>query len=81
MNSKKQFLDYIGEVKNIISTLEISDNKLSEIQRNITDAELIVPVVGGFSAGKSTLLNSFLGNEILPTAVTPETALATILKQ
>ena len=32
MNSKKQFLDYIGEVKNIISPLEISDNKLSEIQ-------------------------------------------------
>ena len=80
MNSKKQFLDYIDEVKNIISPLEISDNKLSEIQGNITDAELIVPVVGGFSAGKSTLLNSFLGNEILPTAVTPETALATELR-
>ncbi|HHX2510195.1 TPA: dynamin family protein [Neisseria subflava] len=80
MNSKKQFLDYIGEVKNIISPLEISDNKLSEIQGSITDAELIVPVVGGFSAGKSTLLNSFLGNEILPTAVTPETALATELR-
>lgn len=80
MNSKKQFLDYIGEVKNIISPLEISDNKLSEIQGNITGAELIVPVVGGFSAGKSTLLNSFLGNEILPTAVTPETALATELR-
>lgn len=80
MNSKKQFLDYICEVKNIISPLEISDNKLSEIQENITDAELIVPVVGGFSAGKSTLLNSFLGNEILPTAVTPETALATELR-
>ena len=47
MNSKKQFLDYIGEVKNIISPLEISDNKLSEIQGNITGAELIVPVVGG----------------------------------
>ncbi|UTG73529.1 dynamin family protein [Neisseria subflava] len=80
MNSKKQFLDYIGEVKNIISPLEISDNKLSEIQGNIMGAELIVPVVGGFSAGKSTLLNSFLGNEILPTAVTPETALATELR-
>lgn len=80
MNSKKQFLDYIDEVKNTISPLEISDNKLSEIQGNITDAELIVPVVGGFSAGKSTLLNSFLGNEILPTAVTPETALATELR-
>ena len=80
MNSKKQFLDYIGEVKNINSPLEISDNKLSDIQGNITGAELIVPVDGGFSAGKSTLLNSFLGNEILPTAVTPETALATELR-
>ena len=80
MNIKKQFLDYINEVKSIISPLCISDNKLSEIQTSIQNAELIVPVVGGFSAGKSTLINSFLGEEILPTAVTPETALATELR-
>ncbi|NOL51981.1 dynamin family protein [Pelistega suis] len=80
MNTQKQFLDYIKSVQNIIAPLEISDNKLSHIAHNIEQAELIVPVVGGFSAGKSTLINSFLGNDILPTAVTPETALATELR-
>lgn len=80
MKAKKDFLEYIKEVKNIISPLEIPDNGLSDIQGQIEHVELIVPVVGGFSAGKSTLINSFLGTEILPTAVTPETALATELR-
>lgn len=80
MKAKKNFLEYIKEVKNIITPLEIPDNGLSDIQSQIEHAELIVPVVGGFSAGKSTLINSFLGKEILPTAVTPETALATELR-
>lgn len=80
MKAKKNFLEYIKEVKNIITPLEIPDNGLSDIQSQIEHAELIVPVVGGFSAGKSTLINSFLGTEILPTAVTPETALATELR-
>lgn len=80
MKAKKNFLEYIKEVKNIITPLEIPDNGLSDIQSQIEHAELIVPVVGGFSAGKSTLINSFLGTGILPTAVTPETALATELR-
>ena len=71
MKAKKDFLEYIKEVKNIITPLEIPDNGLSDIQSQIEHAELIVPVVGGFSAGKSTLINSFLGTGILPTAVTP----------
>ena len=53
---------------------------MGELTEQIQKAELIVPVVGGFSAGKSTLINSFLGSDILPTAVTPETALATELR-
>lgn len=80
MNTQAKFLDYIKNVQSIITPLGISDNKLSQIAQNIKQAELIVPVVGGFSAGKSTLINSFLGNDILPTAVTPETALATELR-
>lgn len=80
MNTQKQFLSYIEAVENIIKPLQINDNKLSYIKACIENSELIVPVVGGFSAGKSTLINSFLGEEILPTAVTPETALATELR-
>ncbi len=39
----------------------------------------MIPVVGNFSAGKSTLLNRFLEKSVLPTAITPETSLATEL--
>ena len=49
-------------------------------EEKINNTELIVPVVGGFSAGKSTLINQFLGENILSTALTPETALATELR-
>lgn len=80
MKTQEIFLDYIKDVNDIILPLEILDNGLSQIQTQIEQAELIIPVVGGFSAGKSTLINSFLGYDILPTAVTPETALATELR-
>ncbi len=39
----------------------------------------MIPVVGNFSTGKSTLLNRFLEKSVLPTAITPETSLATEL--
>ncbi|GAA8544855.1 hypothetical protein KYTH14_13390 [Helicobacter pylori] len=35
----------------------------------------MIPVVGNFSAGKSTLLNRFLEKSVLPTGITPETSL------
>ena len=35
-----------------------------------------VPFVGDFSAGKSSLLNAFMENDILPTNLTPETAVS-----
>ncbi|MGN8384164.1 dynamin family protein, partial [Helicobacter pylori] len=45
--------------------------------------QLVIPVVGNFSAGKSTLLNRFLGSSVLPTGITPyitpKTSLATEL--
>lgn len=59
-------------------TDELADSKA--VSEKIQQGELIVPVVGGFSSGKSTLINSFLGNPLLPTAVRPETALAAELR-
>lgn len=41
---------------------------------------VIVPVIGKFSSGKSTLLNRYLGDAILPTDIAPETAFATELR-
>ena len=80
ISNQEKFLSYLDQVKQLTTSIELADNGLENLTQRIELAELIVPVVGGFSAGKSTLINSFLGSDLLPTAITPETALATELR-
>ena len=82
LNTQKQFLQYLGKLDTTLNDIPQIENKfqVEELKQQIDQKELLVPVVGGFSAGKSTLINSFLGDKILPTALTPETALATELR-
>jgi hypothetical protein len=61
---------------------ELFSEKAEEIQKELelvideTDKrDIFVPLVGGFSTGKSTALNSLLGRDILPEKVSPETAI------
>lgn len=77
---QKQYRDYLKEVVAHLQSIEIDTTIQQKLIENISDTELIVPVVGGFSAGKSTLINSWLGDEVLSTNLTPETALATELR-
>ncbi len=65
-------IEYIDQVKQY--GIEVD---LDEV---IKKYEVVVPVVGGFSSGKSTFLNSLLKEDILPTNITPETAIATELR-
>ncbi|WQS65188.1 dynamin family protein [Helicobacter pylori] len=59
--------------------MEIDKTECSTLLASIQKQQLVIPVVGNFSAGKSTLLNRFLGSRVLPTGITPETSLATEL--
>ncbi len=77
---QRQYRDYLKEVVAHMQSIEIDTTIQQKLIENISDTELIVPVVGGFSAGKSTLINSWLGDEVLSTNLTPETALATELR-
>lgn len=77
MKNKLAYLNYIYDSKKIMESIGVATDSLSEMEYKIENIELVIPVVGGFSAGKSSLINSFLDREILPTAITPETALAT----
>jgi len=61
---------------------ELFSEKAEEIQKELklvideTDKrDLFVPLVGGFSTGKSTAINSLIGRDILPEKVSPETAI------
>lgn len=79
--NKHELLNNLDKIKEESKKFEIVfyDNyeKLSE---DIKKLEMIIPVIGGFSAGKSTFINSFLNRNILATAITPETALAAELR-
>ena len=57
---------------------EVSD-RLSKLSESIRDYEFKVYLVGPFSCGKSTLLNTWLGVDLLPKGIAPETAVATEL--
>lgn len=50
--------------------------KLRNIRNEMTQFKVRVPVIGSFSAGKSTLLNTFLGEKkLLATSISAETAI------
>lgn len=53
---------------------------LEEAER-LRKAALNIPVVGGFSAGKSTFLNKILGQDLLPTQINPTTKAVTRISQ
>ena len=89
LQTQKEFCDYLDNVKTelgkasssgLFEELKKNIHTSEALRQNIAEAELIVPVVGAFSAGKSTLINAFLGDSLLPVDITPETALATELR-
>lgn len=55
------------------------NNTIGELQKEIANFKVKVLIVGGFSAGKSSLLNRLLKTDLLKEAITPQTAIATEL--
>ena len=52
--------------------------QLMELREDIDD-EMTILIAGEFNAGKSTFINALLGQKVLSTNVTPETAMVTKL--
>ena len=82
---QRNYLEYLNVIKKNLEYAEIENEviqgfSLDILNENVRTRELTIPVVGAFSAGKSSLINSFLGGESLPVAITPETSLATELR-
>ncbi|WP_341847890.1 dynamin family protein [Helicobacter pylori] len=72
-------MEFLEQVLEVLKEVEIDKTECSTLLASIQKQQLVIPVVGNFSAGKSTLLNRFLGSSVLPTGITPETSLATEL--
>lgn len=90
--TQKKFLDFtaalnceiescVVEGKNLLGARHEQLTKdIAVVNEDVSSTELLIPIVGAFSAGKSSLLNAFLGGTLLPVAITPETAIPAELR-
>ncbi len=79
LRAQTNFVEFLEQVLEVLKEVKIDKTECSTLLASIQKQQLVIPVVGNFSAGKSTLLNRFLGSSVLPTGITPETSLATEL--
>jgi hypothetical protein len=82
MNTQDRYLEVIRSLQEINHRLQsnsTTQESLHYLQGQIAAFQVVVPVVGKFSSGKSTLLNKFLGRELLKCDIRPETSFATEL--
>ncbi len=79
LRAQTNFVEFLEQVLEVLKEVEIDKTECFTLLESIQKQQLVIPVVGNFSTGKSTLLNRFLGSSVLPTGITPETSLATEL--
>lgn len=80
LKTKEKYIQLVESAEKICAGVGLSAEKTLALKDTLQDYELLVPVVGEFSAGKSSFLNSFIGRKVLSVAGTPETAVATELR-
>ena len=79
MFNAQQLLSDHWQQLNEVATKYHSQDGLQSYHSQINSFVMKVPFVGLFSAGKSSLLNKILGENLLSVQITPETAIATEL--
>lgn len=70
----------LQSVRDIHARHGLDQNRIDELVPLIEHFEIRIPLIGAFSCGKSSLLNALLGESLLATAVTPETAVPAELR-
>lgn len=73
-------LQHFPEVRTLCENYNLSIKKLDPLEREVRDFVVRVPLIGPFSAGKSSLINALLEEKLLGVEVDPETALPTEIR-
>jgi GTPase SAR1 family protein len=68
-NKTEELISAISE----FTFLSSVNSKLQNIRNQLLSKEVIIPLVGEFSSGKSTLMNALIGKKVLPVDITPTT--------
>lgn len=75
LQSKSLYSGVLDELLKIRQSCELNTDKTKELKDAVETMPLLVPVVGEFSAGKSSMLNTLIGKNILGVAMDPKTAI------
>jgi len=73
-------IDRQKEIIDVVGTREDLLQVLMSIKEKTSNNTFRILILGQFSSGKSSMINAFLGEPILPTKVMPATALITEIK-
>ena len=79
---KNAYIDCIEVLKGICEDQDITSNNIDRLEalgKETDNFKLTIPLIGNFSAGKTSLLNALIGEEIFKTDTLPETTIATEL--
>lgn len=77
--AKIQLENIILELKELFNTEDFKE-ELTQTSNYLSNQKFSIGITGVMNAGKSTMLNALMGQEILGSAVVPETANLTIVK-
>ncbi len=80
LKTQDAYENYLKAVQQLINRTPIQSDEIGNLREDVKQTELLIPMIGSFSAGKSSLLNAFLGADVLGVGLTPETELATELR-
>ncbi|WP_174865136.1 dynamin family protein [Pectobacterium polaris] len=69
-----------SQLKTYWQRYKFPDEPLKDLESNISTFSVRLPLIGAFSAGKSSLINTFLQENLLSVAINPETSLPTELR-
>ena len=77
-----EYTTSITELKDLVEHIKNDEltNLINQQAQKIKNTEFHVVVIGQFKRGKSTLINYFLGKDILPTGVVPITSIVTYIR-
>ena len=81
INHKTGVLDIVADINSLLTeNNEAGNERLFAVREQLISNHFNLVVLGQFKRGKTTLINSLVGNEILPSSVVPLTSIVTILK-
>ncbi|MCF6149688.1 MAG: GTP-binding protein [Candidatus Kuenenia sp.] len=83
-----EFVEHKKEILGVIENIEtlskddagVVDDQLAVIRERLITNSFNLVILGQFKRGKTTLINSLIGKEVLPSSVVPLTSIVTILK-